>query len=39
MTGWFSALKRWWLLQHLADPRFRFMWDPPPAYVGLAFDC
>ncbi|MGO4392672.1 3'-5' exonuclease [Variovorax sp. M-6] len=39
MTGWLSALKRWWLLQHLGDPRFRFMWDPPPADEWVAIDC
>jgi DNA polymerase-3 subunit epsilon len=39
VSGWLSDLKRWWLLQHLADPRFRFMWDPPPADEWVALDC
>lgn len=39
MTAWFSAFKRWWLLQHLGDPRFRFMWDLPPADEWVAIDC
>ena len=32
-------LKREWLLYHLADTRFRFMWDPPPADEWVALDC
>ncbi|MEO8136626.1 MAG: 3'-5' exonuclease [Betaproteobacteria bacterium] len=32
-------LKREWLLYHLADQRFRFMWDPPPANEWVALDC
>ena len=35
----FAALKRWWLLYHLADPRFRFMWDPPPTDEWVTLDC
>ena len=27
---WLRGLKRKWLLYHLGDERFRFMWDPPP---------
>ena len=37
--SWLSALRRGWQLQHLADPRFRFMWDPPPADEWVAIDC
>nr|WP_222622813.1 3'-5' exonuclease [Ramlibacter cellulosilyticus] len=33
------ALKRAWLLYHLGDPRFRFMWDPPPPGEWVALDC
>jgi len=33
------ALKREWLLYHLGDPRFRFMWDDPPADEWVALDC
>lgn len=36
---WFGALKRWWLLYHLGDPRFRFMWDAPPPDEWVALDC
>jgi DNA polymerase-3 subunit epsilon len=39
VSGWLSDFKRWWLLQHLGDPRFRFMWDPPPADEWVALDC
>ena len=36
---WLQALRRWWLLYHLADTRFRFMWDPPPPDEYVALDC
>ncbi|MDM0056332.1 3'-5' exonuclease [Variovorax fucosicus] len=36
---WIAALKRWWLLYHLGDPRFRFMWDAPPPDEWVALDC
>lgn len=36
---WLQALKREWLLYHLGDPRFRFMWDPPPPDEWVALDC
>ena len=36
---WLRALKREWLLYHLGDERFRFMWDPPPADEWVALDC
>ena len=36
---WTAALKRWWLLYHLGDPRFRFMWDAPPPDEWVALDC
>lgn len=36
---WFTALKRWWLIYHLGDPRFRFMWDAPPPDEWVALDC
>ncbi len=38
VAGW-RALKRGWMLYHLGDPRFRFMWDPPPAGEWVALDC
>jgi DNA polymerase-3 subunit epsilon len=34
-----GALKRQWLLYHLGDPRFRFMWDAAPAGEWVALDC
>ena len=37
--GWLSTLKREWLLYHLGDPRFRFMWDPAPDDEWVALDC
>ena len=37
--AWLSALKREWLLYHLGDPRFRFMWDPAPDNEWVALDC
>ena len=37
--GWAVALKREWLLYHLGDPRFRFMWDAPPDDEWVALDC
>ncbi|MGZ5784544.1 MAG: 3'-5' exonuclease [Ramlibacter sp.] len=36
---WWGALKREWLLYHLGDPRFRFMWDAPPPGEWVALDC
>jgi DNA polymerase-3 subunit epsilon len=36
---WWAMLKREWLLYHLGDPRFRFMWDAPPADEWVALDC
>lgn len=38
-AGWFAYLKREWLLYHLGDTRFRFMWDPPPDNEWVALDC
>ncbi len=36
---WWRSLKREWLLYHLGDPEFRFMFDPPPANEWVALDC
>jgi DNA polymerase-3 subunit epsilon len=36
---WARALQREWMLYHLGDPRFRFMWDPAPANEWVALDC
>jgi DNA polymerase-3 subunit epsilon len=38
-AGWFASLKRQWLLYHLGDTRFRFMWDAPPENEWVALDC
>lgn len=37
--SWVAVLKREWLLYHLGDQRFRFMWDKPPADEWVALDC
>lgn len=34
-----AAVRRRWLLLRLADPRFAFMLDPPPADEWVALDC
>lgn len=39
VAQWLSDLKRWWMLYHLGDVRFRFMWDPPPPEEWVALDC
>ena len=36
---WAKALKREWMLYHLGDPRFRFMWDAAPEDEWVALDC
>ena len=38
LTGW-PALKRGWNLYHLGDPRFAFMWAPPPPGEWVVLDC
>jgi DNA polymerase III subunit epsilon len=38
-AAWFRYLKREWLLYHLGDTRFRFMWDVPPDNEWVALDC
>jgi len=38
-SRWWGALKREWLLYHLGDPAFRFMFDPPPANEWVSLDC
>jgi DNA polymerase-3 subunit epsilon len=37
--GWFEPLRRGWLLYHLADPQFAFIYDPPPEGEWVALDC
>ncbi|MEQ1806582.1 MAG: 3'-5' exonuclease [Burkholderiaceae bacterium] len=36
--AWFESLRRRWLLYHLADPEFAFLYDPPPADEWVALD-
>ncbi|WP_290874614.1 3'-5' exonuclease [Aquabacterium sp.] len=33
------ALSRAWMLYHIGDERFRFMWDAPPPDEWVALDC
>jgi DNA polymerase-3 subunit epsilon len=37
--NWWAALKREWLLYHLGDPAFRFMFEPPPDNEWVSLDC
>lgn len=36
---WFEPLRRSWLLYHLADAHFAFMYDPPPDHEWVTLDC
>lgn len=36
---WWRRLQRAWMLHHLADTRYRFMWDTPPPDEWVALDC
>ena len=36
---WWRQLQRAWMLHHLADARYRFMWDAPPPDEWVALDC
>ena len=36
---WFEPVRRGWLLYHLADTHFSFMYDPPPEGEWVALDC
>lgn len=38
-SRWWAALRREWLLYHLGDPAFRFMFEPPPVDEWVALDC
>lgn len=38
-SHWAASLKREWMLYHLGDPRFAFMWDAPPEDEWVSFDC
>ena len=36
---WLEALRRGWLLYHLTDPHFSFMYDAPPEGEWVVLDC
>jgi len=36
---WFEPVRRRWLLYHLTDPHFAFMYDPPPPGEWVVVDC
>lgn len=36
---WWARLKRAWLIYHLGDPAFRFMFEAPPANEWVSLDC
>ena len=36
---WLAWMTRQWLLHHLSDRKFRFMFDPPPQNEWVALDC
>jgi len=36
---WLRAVHRGWMLHHLADPRFAFMYDAPPDEEWITLDC
>ena len=36
---WWHRAKREWLLFHLAEPEFAFMYDPPPLDEWVSLDC
>ncbi len=38
-THWFEYVKKQWLLYHLDNREFRFMFEPPPANEWVALDC
>lgn len=39
VADWIAGLRRWWMLYHLGDPRYAFMWEPPPEDEWVALDC
>ena len=38
-VAWFAAVERTWLLYHLHNLQFRFMFEAPPANEWVALDC
>lgn len=39
LARWLATLQRQWLLYHLENPEFRFMFAPPPENEWVALDC
>ena len=39
MPRWLAALRRAWMLYHLADAHFSFMYDPAPREEWVVLDC
>lgn len=39
MPNWLDPLRRGWMLYHLADPHFSFMYDTPPPGEWVTLDC
>jgi len=39
MPRWLDSLRRWWLLYHIVDKHFAFMYEPPPENEWVALDC
>ena len=39
LPPWWQQLRRWWLLYHLGEPEFAFMFEPPPPGEWVALDC
>jgi DNA polymerase-3 subunit epsilon len=38
-SRWWARLKRAWLIYHLGDPMFRFMFEAPPENEWVSLDC
>ena len=38
-SRWWARLKRAWLIYHLGDPAFRFMFEAPPENEWVSLDC
>ena len=36
---WLDSVHRAWMLYHLADPHFAFLYEPPPQGEWVALDC
>ena len=36
---WLDSVRRVWMLYHLADPHFAFLYEPPPDNEWVALDC